>query len=82
MDKVLDDGRAWVRGDGWRITFATQAQVQKLAILLGERGVDDRDARLAFISDRVGRPIASSKDLDTAEASALINALEQGEGTA
>lgn len=21
VDKVLDDGRAWVRGDGWRITF-------------------------------------------------------------
>lgn len=64
------------------VPAATQAQVQKLAILLGERGVDDRDARLAFISDRVGRPIASSKDLDRAEASALINALEQGEGTA
>lgn len=57
------------------VPAATQAQVQKLAILLGERGIEDRDARLAFISDHVHRPITSSKDLNRAEASALIGEL-------
>lgn len=57
------------------IPMATAAQVRKLAILLGERGIEDRDARLAYISDHVHRPITSSKDLNRAEASALIGEL-------
>lgn len=60
------------------IPMATTAQVQKLAILLGERGIEAREDRLAFISDHVHRPIASSKDLDRAEASALIGELDGG----
>lgn len=60
------------------IPMATTAQVQKLAILLGERGIEAREDRLAFISDHVHRPIASSKDLNRAEASALIGELGGG----
>lgn len=60
------------------IPMATAGQVQKLAILLGEHGIEAREDRLAFISDHVHRPIASSKDLNRAEASALIGELTGG----
>jgi len=58
------------------VPAATTAQVQKLAILLGERGIEAREDRLTFISDHVHRPIASSKDLNRAEASTVIAVLE------
>lgn len=58
------------------IPAATPAQVQKLAILLAENGIEDRDARLAYISAQVNRTVTSSKDLDRAEASAVIAVLE------
>lgn len=71
---IVEDGS----DDESVIPMATAGQVQKLAILLGERGIEDRDARLAFISDHVRRPITSSKDLNRAEASALIGELDGG----
>jgi len=58
------------------VPAATTAQVQKLAILLGERGITDRDERLAFISNQVARTIATSKDLTRDEAATVIAVLE------
>lgn len=55
---------------------STQAQQRRLAILLGEMGIGEREARLLYVSERIGRVIGSSRDLDKAEASALINDLE------
>ena len=55
---------------------ATAPQLTKLAILCKEkRGVDDRAARLAVVCEVIGREIASSKELTSAEASRAIEAL-------
>lgn len=56
---------------------STPDQQQRIRDLLAD--VDDKAGRVLAI---VGRTVATVRDLDTAEASALINALEQGEGTA
>ena len=56
---------------------ATGAQLQKLAILMGEAGINDRDDRLAYVAQSVGRPVASSKELTKAEASRVIEALSK-----
>lgn len=51
----------------------TRAQLTKLNILLEERGLTERPAKLAELSQRVGRDLSSSKDLTRAEASNLID---------
>lgn len=51
---------------------STKEQQQQLGALLDAAGVTDK---LAWVSDHVHRPIASSKDLNRAEASALIGEL-------
>lgn len=56
---------------------STKDQQQRIRDLLAD--VEDKAGRVSAI---VGRTVATVRDLDTAEASALINALEQGEGTA
>lgn len=56
---------------------STKDQQQRIRDLLAD--VDDKAGCVSAI---VGRTVATVRDLDTAEASALINALEQGEGTA
>lgn len=55
----------------------TQAQLTKLAISLKELGMTDREKGLAYLSDTVGRPITSSKELTKAEASRVIEDLAQ-----
>ena len=54
---------------------STKEQQQQLGALLDAAGVTDK---LAWVSDHVHRPIASSKDLNRAEASALIGELGGG----
>lgn len=56
---------------------STKDQQQRIRDLLAD--VEDKAGCVSAI---VGRTVATVRDLDTAEASALINALEQGEGTA
>lgn len=51
---------------------STKEQQQQLGALLDAAGVTDK---LAWVSDHVHRPITSSKDLNRAEASALIGEL-------
>lgn len=57
--------------------MASRSQVQKLAIVMKEHGHVERDDRLEFLSEWVGRPVGSSAELTAAEASEIIDTLEQ-----
>ncbi|CPR33992.1 Uncharacterised protein [Mycobacteroides abscessus] len=61
------------------VQMITQPQSRKLYALLRERGLEDKDAALAWISsalNRADRPVASTKDLTKAESITLIDILE------
>jgi hypothetical protein len=45
-------------------------------VLFNACGIRDRDLRLAWVTETIGRVVESSKDLDKAEASAVIDRLE------
>lgn len=53
----------------------TKAQLGKIGALMGEIGVKERDDRLTYVADVIGKPVASSKELTKAEASRVIEAL-------
>jgi hypothetical protein len=53
----------------------SQAQLAKIGASMGDLGITDRDLRLAYVTDVVGRPVTSSKELTKAEASKVIEAL-------
>jgi hypothetical protein len=55
---------------------SVSSQWQTLGILYQQLGITERDTRLAEMTDRVGRPISSAKDLSYAEAEAAIRALQ------
>jgi hypothetical protein len=55
---------------------ATPRQLTRLAILLSEDGIRDRQARLDWASAMAGRTLTSSTELTRAEAGRLIDALE------
>jgi hypothetical protein len=50
---------------------------RKLAIQFGQLEVTDRDERLALMTDMIGRPITSIKDLTKSEAHAAIDAIDK-----
>jgi hypothetical protein len=52
------------------------AQLKKLAILLREKGFEERDAKLGFVVAAIGRNITSSKELTKTEAGIVIDVLE------
>lgn len=54
----------------------TAAMTKKMFAALREVGAGDRASSLAYVSDVVGRAVASSKDLSRDEVSAVIDALE------
>lgn len=61
------------------VQMITQPQSRKLYALLRERGLEDKDAALAWISsalNRADRPVASTKDLTKDQAGTLIDILE------
>lgn len=61
------------------VELITPAQSRKLYALLRERGLEDKDAALAWISSALSRtrnPVASTKDLTKTEATTLIDILE------
>ncbi|SHW77871.1 Uncharacterised protein [Mycobacteroides abscessus subsp. abscessus] len=61
------------------VELITTAQSRKLYALLRERGLEDKDAALAWISSALSRtdsPVVSTKDLTKTEATTLIDILE------
>ena len=52
------------------------AQLTKMSVLFNANGIKDRDERLAYVAGVVGREVESSKALNKAEASAVIDALD------
>ena len=56
--------------------LATDAQITKLVICFKELGISDREDRVQFLRDAIGRHIDSSKEMTKAEASAVIDKLE------
>lgn len=54
----------------------TDPQMRKMQALFRDAGIADRADRLAYVSQRVRREVASAKDLTKAEAVMVINALE------
>lgn len=60
-----------VAGDG---EAATDKQIQRIQIMMNGRG--DRDAKLAFLSEMVGRQLVSSKELTKAEAGLVLDHLD------
>jgi phage recombination protein Bet len=60
---------------------ASPTQVRSLAGALGKLGLGDKDSRLGWISARVGRTVASSKELTAAEVESLLTQARGVEGT-
>lgn len=54
---------------------ATEGQHKQMHVLWKKAELTDRNSRLAFTSEAVGRPVASSKELTKAEAATVIGKL-------
>jgi hypothetical protein len=61
------------RGQTFQITTP---QIKKLQTLFGVMGVNNRAAKVAYLTRHAGRPLESSKDLTLDEAKAIINIME------
>ncbi|AXH49701.1 RecT-like ssDNA annealing protein [Gordonia phage Frokostdame] len=57
----------------------TPAQLKKLHVVMSKEGLTDRDAALEWLSQQIGRPLETSKDLGKDEASGIIDFLEQAQ---
>ena len=60
----------------------TEAQMRKLSILLNEKGLVEKAAAIAYVSDVIGRTVESRKELSKSEAGKVIDALEAEQVTA
>jgi hypothetical protein len=58
---------------------ATRAQITRLNVTMKEMGIEDRETKLAWLSDQIGRVIASSKEMTKDEASRVLDRLENPE---
>jgi hypothetical protein len=54
----------------------TRGQLRDIAIALHHFGLSTRDQALGYCAAVIGRPIASRKDLNTREASQVLDAIE------
>jgi len=57
----------------------TAAQQKKLGVLMRAHGITDRDTALGLVANIIGRTVGSRKELTKAEASWVIDALDQDE---
>ena len=60
-----------------RTTGVTQDQLKALHASFNDAGITDRDARLDYCRNLIGREITTSNELTKAEASRVIEALKQ-----
>lgn len=58
---------------------ATPAQLKRLHTVLTNAGISDAEERKAFLEQRAGRALASSKELTAAEVDQIIDFVENGE---
>lgn len=58
---------------------ATRAQITKLNIQMKELGIEDRETKLAWLSDQIGRVITSSNEMTKDEATRVIDTIENPE---
>lgn len=75
QQKVVEPGAGPVE-DAEVVEPISDAQMRKLHATFNERGIVERDDRLAFAASVVERPVESSKDLSRDEAGRVIDALE------
>lgn len=75
-----DDG--WYDGQGPPVAqpeanpgTASPDQLRKIGIRLGKAGITDRAERLKLVTEIVGRPVKSSKELSFTEAAAVLDTL-------
>jgi hypothetical protein len=61
------------------VEYISDAQMKKLHVLFNAEGLDDRESRLAWCAQAISRDITSSKDLTKAEASSIIDILENAQ---
>lgn len=59
------------------VPLRTDAQSRKLAVLMRNLGMDNRDEALALFASWIGRDLNSTKELSVPEASAVIDRLTQ-----
>ncbi len=59
----------------------TEAQTKALGAAFSGIGIRDRDERIAFISNAIGRQVTSSQELTKDEASQVFNAIDATLGT-
>lgn len=58
------------------VSGPTRAQQAKMGALFRQVEITDRDNRLAYVGDVIGRPVGSSNELTPVEAGQVIDALE------
>lgn len=56
--------------------MVSRPQMRKMHALFNERGITDRDERLAYVAQAIGRDVGSSNELTLVEAGRVIDALE------
>lgn len=64
-----------VAGNGNGSRPIAPAQLKRLHATFGAKGIDDRNIRLNYIAETIGRQVGSSNDLTTREASQVLDAL-------
>ena len=65
--------RPIVAGAGVEIT---EPQMRKMQALFHEQNFVDREDRIAYVEQTIGRTVSSSSELSVGEASAVIDALQ------
>lgn len=65
------------RDDGPRPLDTSSQLARRMFAAFGDVGISDKDERLAFVADTVGREVATSKDMTEDDARRVIDALRQ-----
>lgn len=80
VDRVISREKALAeraKAEAESTPMMTEGQRRKMHALFRERGVTEREPRLAYVSTVARRTVATSNELTEAEADAVLDALEQ-----